>query len=328
MKYREVKAVNKSLMDVYEDDYTAFVAYWVNNIALPEKDRDYLTLGSIVDTLLTKAEDYHDLFATFKGKAPTAPLMLKFCKELDRLYTMGLPLESYYSLAYEAAGISTPKLEGFVARFEEFKPYFGFLQSSKGKTVISKEQGKQAGTIVEQLRNNRYTRDIVNATNTETGEVHNQLELYHTYRGIPLKGALDRVLVSHKHKQVHPIDFKSSYNVLDFRNSYYKYRYYRQGSYYTYLLQQWMNERGIGDYNITPFQFVVCSTSGGQHWRYVMDPVDIEKARVGGETMWGQPIKGWGQILDEIGEMTKLGEWAFPFECLRSDGVMDLNIFK
>lgn len=327
--YRSVRAVNNSLMGVYEDDYSAFVAHWVGKQPLPRKDEEYLTLGTMVDTLLTKPDDYDELFTTFEGKTPTAPLMLKFCNELKKLYSIGMPLDGYYPLAYRAAGINTPKLEGFVERFGEYRPYFDFLVSSERKTVISKEQDGQARLIVEQLKTNPYTRDIVNAQNTETGVVFNQMELYGDYRGIRTKGALDRVLISHRSETVQPIDFKTSYNVLDFKNSYYKYRYYRQGSYYTFLLREWLDANGFEDYRILPFMFVVCSTSGGQHWRYRMTERDLEMAECGGETTWGYPIKGWRTILDEMWHMTNVSkEWAFPYECQVNDGVMQLNIFK
>lgn len=328
MNYRQVKAINNSLMGVYEDDYAAFVAYWVNDQALPRKDEEYLTLGSVVDTLLTKPDDYDELFAIFKGKAPTAPQMVKFCSELSKLYSTGMPVEGYYSLAYEAAGISTPKLEGFVARFLEYKPYFEFLVSSTGKSVITKEQASKAGVIVEQLRNNPYTKAIVNAEDTPNGQVFNQLEIYGQYEGIPTKGAIDRLLVSHTKRTVQPVDFKSSYNVLDFRTSYFKYRYYRQGSYYSHLLENWLKEKGWGDYKILPFTFVVCSTSGGQHWLYRMSKEDLFAAQLGGETKFGYKIKGWQTILDEIVYLQDKREWAFPYECLAHNGIMELNIFK
>lgn len=329
MTYREVKAFNNSLMGIYEEDYSAFVAYWVGNQPLPKKEEEYLTMGSIIDVLLTKPESYEENFIIFRGKAPSAPQMVAFCSKLAALYTPGMPMSGYYPLAYEAVGIKTPKLETFVERFEEFKPYFEFLLERDKKIVITQEQANKAANIVDQLRNNPYTKDIVNAQNTSTGEVHNQLELYGSYRGIPTKGALDRVLISHRNKTVQPIDFKTSYNVLDFRNSYYKYRYYRQGSYYTYLLRQWLDSNNYADYTILPFTFVVCSTSGGQHWLYRMTENDITSAEVGGETTWGYPIKGWRTILDEVWYMTNSSkEFAFPYECQVNNGVMNLNIFK
>ena len=152
--------------------------------------------------------------------------------------------------------------------------------------------------------------------------------MYGRYKGLPLKGAVDKVLVSHKNKTIQPLDLKTSYNVLGFRDSYYKYRYYRQGSYYTFLIEQWAKEQGWADYTILPFIFIVCSTSGGQHWLYKMSEFDIVRARTGGDTKWNYPIKGWEQILGEIKQLSEWNEWAYPYECQVNDGVMELNIFK
>lgn len=331
MNYREIKAINNSLLSVYEDDYSAFVAHWVGNQPLPGKSDESLTMGSIVDTLLTKPEEYDSKYITFSGDTPSSTTqMFTFCVKLADCYDPILGLEACYQVAYDAAGIKSPKLEGHIAKFEPYKPFVDFLIQSKDKTPITKDQALKASRIVEQLKSNPYTKDFANASGDG---VYNQLELYRTWgtsRGtrLRLKGAIDRVLISHKKKTVQPIDFKTSYNVNDFKSSYYKYRYYRQGSYYTMLLKGWLNEQGFGDYEVLPFIFVVCSTSGGQHWLYRMTQGDIVSAQTGGETTWGYKVKGWQEILEEIVYCTENKEWVYPYECQINNGVMDLNIFK
>lgn len=312
-------------MSVYEDDYPAFLAYWLGNQPLPKKSDEFLTMGSIIDTLITRPQDYDNDFIIFTGEAPTAPQMVQFCSKLAGLYTPGLPLDSYYQLAYDAVGIKTPKLEGFITKFELYKDYFNFLVNRGNKIVLTTEQASKAGRIVEQLKTNPYTKDLVNAQ----GEgVYNQLEVYSERNGLRLKGAIDRVLISHKKKTILPIDFKSSYDVRHFSQSYYKYRYYRQGSYYRYLLSMWARDQGYKDYIILPFRFVVCSTSGGTHWQYVMGDMDIAAAQEGGITSWGYLVKGWREILTEIEYMRDNKEWNYPYECQVNNGIIELNIFK
>lgn len=319
-------------MGVYEDDYQSFVNYWVSNIALPRKSDESLTMGSAVDVLLTKPEEFDSQFIIYTGQTPTGQ-MLSFCQEMAKLSEQpDVCFSINEQTAYDKVGIKGSKLETVIAKYEPFKPYTEFLINRENKHVLSIEQSSKAHKIVEELKMNKYTAPFVNAKADETHEVHNQLELYNNWEQdgvvLSLKGALDRVLVSHEKKIIQPIDFKTSFNVLQFDHSYFKYRYYRQASYYTYLLARWAEERGLGDYKIPNFMFVVCSTSGGQHWLYRQASNDLVEARLGGETYGGYKIKGWEQILNEIVFLTKSREWAFPYEAQTNNGIIELNIFK
>lgn len=328
--YREVKAINKSSMDIYEDDYQTFVNWWVNNQPIPSRGEEFFSLGSAIDVLITRPQDYENEFAIFRGVAPTAQMMA-FCNALADFSASSdapLPVGTFYQQAYDKVGIKASKLETIVSKFEgQFLPYYTFLTTSGDKTVLSIEQASKAGRIVQELRENRFTAPIVNAENTDNYEVHNQVEIYSSYKGIPIKGALDRVLISHKKKIIQPIDFKSSSDIFNFERSYSKYRYFRQGSFYSHLLKSWVEGSNYADYTILPFMFVVCSTTGGQHWMYRMHEDDVAGARFGGDTQ-GYKIKGWQEILDEIVYMTEKGEWAFPYEAQINNGIIELNIFK
>lgn len=329
--YREVKAINKSSMDTYEDAYQDFVNWWVNNVPIPSRSEDFFNLGSAIDVLITRPKDYENEFTVFRGTAPTGQMM-SFCNalaELSKATDAPLPVSTFYQSAYDKVGIKGSKLETVAGKFEgSFIPYYEFLTNTGGKTALSLEQAAKAAKIVEEVKENRFTSPFVNVQNDDDNEVWNQLEIYTSYRDIPLKGALDRVLINHKKQIVQPIDFKSSSNIIDFQGSYYKYRYYRQGSYYTYLLERWLQEKGYKGYKILPFLFVVYSTTGGQHWCYRMTEKDLADARFGGETPAGRQIKGWEDILKEIDVMGKWNEWAFPYEVHVNHGIIPLNIFK
>lgn len=332
INYRAVKAINNSLMSVYEDEYGTFVSHWVYGQKIPNKSDESLTMGSLVDVLLTRPEAFKEEFIIFKGEVPTAQ-MLKFCDKMAELYkTSEAPDEVLGRQAFDAVGVKGFKFETVMTKYDAFKPYVNFLLKSEGKDVISSEQEEKAKRIVRELKVNQYTAPYVNAVEDKTHEVHNQLEIYVDYKKdgitLPLKGALDRVLVSHEKRVIQPIDFKTSFNVLQFDKSYYKYRYYRQASYYRYLVSRWAEERGIGDYEILPFIFVVCSTSGGQHWLFRQSTKDTADAQSGGENKYGEWIKGWEEILTEIVYLTKSGEWAFPYEAQINNGIIELNIFK
>lgn len=331
--YRSIKAISNSLMGVYEDEYGTFLSYWVYNKPLPGKSTSSLTIGSLIDTLLTRPEDYEKMFCSFDGLVPTGQMDL-FCRELAKH-----PDYSYED-AYKAVGFKRDKLENIVEKFQLYKDYLGFLVASNllGLNVVDKEDDAKAKRIVAELKLGKYTSDVVNMDNSVPGiDVYYQLELFNRINpfelqypdiGIDVKGALDKVIVDHNREIIYPIDYKSSFNTDQFDESYVKYRYYRQGSFYTHLLKLWAVEQGFANYRIAAFAFVVCSTGGGKHYIYKMDSNDLIKAEWGGELLDGTQIKGWRNILFEIAYLDKLGSWEYPYKAVHNNGVVPLQIFK
>lgn len=327
MDYRQVKAINNSLMSVYEDNYLQFIANWVNNVPIPDKSDNSLTLGTLIDVLITANETYNDKFIIYDGDVPTGQV-LKFCELLAKKCKDPDLAHLYYDQIYDEIEIKSPVLAKFIStKFEPAEEYYKFLLRNNDKKTISNKQDSIAKQKYDELQQNPYTARFINVKNSDTVEVHNQLELYYKYKSLPIKGALDRVLISHEKKIVQPIDFKTSHNIGDFKHSYYEYKYYRQASFYNYLLKQWMIEKGISDYEIKPFIFVVCSTTSTSHWCYKVSQNDLEMAENGGYTYFGKYIKGWKQILDEI-DYNSAVSWQFPYECLINNGIVELNLFS
>lgn len=315
-------------MGIYEDDFKSFSRYWAYGTPLPEKRDDALTMGSIIDTLLTTPEEFNDRFIIYQGNAPKGQ-MLSFC--LNLASSIGKP-EDNFQTAYNAVGFKRDDITKVIERFEPYRAYYDYLLKIQGKQVLTIEQHAKAHIIVDELTHGKYTRPYVIARtrNDEKAhlEVFHQLELYESFQGLDIKGALDKVILNHKTKTITPIDFKSSYSVEGFRDSYIKWRYYRQGSFYTYLVTEWALKKGLGDYRMIPFRFIVCSTSGGKHYIYQMDSCDLDKARSGGYIKTGTYIKGWEPILNEILYLQNLGDWEYPYEAVINNGVIPLNIFK
>jgi hypothetical protein len=319
--YSSIRAVSNSLMGVYEDDYSSFVSYWVYKQPLPNKSTGSLTLGSLVDTLLTRPQDYDDKFSVFKGKAPTGQMNI-FCREYAKTGDK--------QAAYEYVNFKLKRdtVEHVMTRFEEFKDFYDALISCKTCVVISKEDNDKAQSKFKEMKSNKYVSHVVNEMGNEFKEVFHQLELTQKYKSITIKGALDKVVVDHLEKIIYPFDYKTSFDALQFEESYRKYRYYRQGSFYMYLLEKWRDDNGWKDYKIANFAFVVCSTTSSKHFIYQMDVHDIELAETGGYLMDGTYVKGWREILNEIDYMTLQGDWTYPYKVVHNKGIVPLRIFK
>lgn len=326
--YRSVKAISNSLMGVYEDDFDGFADYWVRNIPLKQKSDEALSMGSAIDTLLTRPDEFGSIFAVYKGAVPSGQ-MLSFCQILASKYKSDIDIATFYQAAYDEVGFKRDSLKKVEEKFDECKTFFNYLINSRDKCVLTSEQVKRANEIVDELKGGKYTSGPVNIQPIPGFvDVYNQLELYYKYDEIPIKGALDRVIVNHMSKKVIPIDFKSSYNSDDFENSYIKWKYYRQASFYKFLLQKWMEENNLTDYELTNFMFIVCSKNGGRHFSYIASETDIHAARVGGSFRNGRIVKGWEELLMEIGYLTELADWSYPYEVIRNNGIVPLNVFN
>lgn len=326
--YQAIKAISNSLLGLYEENFKAFVNYWVNDYPIPQKKEGALTLGSAIDTLLTRPNEFNDKFIVYNALAPTG-LMLNFCNALAEID--GPP---DFKKAYEAVGFKRDPYEKVVENFSKYRDYYDFLTKSKSRVVLTAEQASIAQTVVSELRTSKYTKGPVNQETDKEGlvDVFHQLEIVSTYVKddicLPVKGALDKVTVDHLRKTIYPFDYKSSFNSENFEESYYKWKYFRQGSFYRFLLENWKKEKGWEDYKIAPFVFIVCSTNGGAHSLWQMSSVDTEKAEYGGTLKNDISVKGWRTLLDEIAWLTKNNNWSYSYIVQKNKGIVPLNIFK
>lgn len=331
--YRIVKAVSNSTLTEFESDIRTFRDWWLFDTPFKEQDDEYLTLGSIVDTKLTNKEEFNNKYYVFK-EVPPKPQMVTFCRNLLPIYNPKENIEEQLQIAYNLSNIKSPGFENTKEKFNtECEKYFSALLDSIGKTVITAQQYKEANKIAEELKSNEFTSEIINAISTNDLHVFNQLEIYTYYKAhngvkIPVKGALDKVIIDHSNRTVYPYDLKTSSSLNEFIGSYIKYRYYRQASYYSNLLRSWMVEQGIGNYRLADFKFIVASTNGGGAYLYKVSRSDIMRSMTGGITALGLKYKGWKQLLDEIGWHIETGKWDYPYEVYRNNGILTLSAFK
>ncbi len=334
--YRKIKAVNNSLMTMYEKDFRSFKNYWLYDQERESEVDESLMLGSIIDALLTKPNDFASLYYIFIAESPTGQ-MLTYCQELFKLRQKDLitSQEELELKAYEIAGFKRDTVEKVRERFKiEGLAYYTACVSAIGKTVITQEQYNKAAEIVRSLQISDFTKSVINQktikNDTHNIEVINQLEIILNIQNpneLSLKGALDKVIIDHNKKIIIPFDIKSSASLNTFEISYYKYNYFRQGSYYTYLLKQWAVDKGYENYKIINFMFIVCSTTGQGNYIYKMSDRDLQLAELGGVTKHNQEIKGWRDLLEDIKWHIKEKKWDYPKKVYENNGIITLNMF-
>lgn len=339
--YRDVRAFSQSslkLLDFspqkfYWDEYR-----WVMGLTDDRpiiEPSDAMNLGSIVDILLTRPNDLDTEFAVVKG-APIGQLKA-FIDEFWRLEQSGVTDTGQASMeAYLAVGIKQSKLETMVARFQaEGLVYYNSLRQAVGKTVVPEEMMDKAKALVKGMEEDEFMGPIVLQESSmevlnEWIEVHDQLAIYwETEDGIKLKALLDKVIVDHLKKEVHPYDIKTCGDSY-FPDSFAKWRYDLQGAFYTDALRVWMKKQGIEEYELKPFKFLVCFTNDKgippQIWE--MTDSDYIAGRLG-VVHPRRPIriKGYVMMLDNLRWHMKEDKWKYPREVYGRNGVRELNYY-
>lgn len=324
--YRNKKAISNSLMNTYLTDFKDFVSYWKYGDPIERKIDDSLSLGIMIDTLLNEGrEGLDEKVMIFDGKAPTGQ-MLKFVEYLSG--TVDQNFEVAYEMTKEwNGGKLRDSLDTFKDKFKPHEDYYKTLIEAN-KIVVATDFINLAEQRVLELKTNDYTKLLINLESSKNIDVYKSLEIFSQYENLPIKGALDKVIVDHKKKRIIPLDYKTSAFALGFRSTALKYSYYRQGSFYTYLLEKWKIDNNLENYEITPFMFIVISTTQPNiHFLSRMNSNDINVGRYGGFTKLDREIKGWQEVLNEISYLTKKDQWTYPYEIVINNGIMDLDLF-
>jgi len=123
--------------------------------------------------------------------------------------------------------------------------YFKLLVESKNRKIISRNLLDQANELILILKNHDRTKNYF--TPSEGIELLFQLELFtsiflvledNTEFNLPLKGALDILVINHNEKSIQIVDFKKAGNAHQFLENVRKYGYCDQLSFYYFLLKE------------------------------------------------------------------------------------------
>jgi hypothetical protein len=145
-------------------------------------------------------------------------------------------------------------------------------------------------------------------------DVHDQMEIFFSYRDVECKAYLDRLIIDHSTKTLIPIDLKTTgKSVFDFPKSYINFEYFRQGAFYTKAVHEYRAAHPeLKGYNIEPFLFIVaemaCSNSP---MIYKMSTEDLAVALyAGGELKYSRyPVRSIADLLDDVKWHRDAGSW-------------------
>ena len=267
-----------------------------------KKESPSLTLGSVVDAMLTGGEDeFNSLFSVLDVNVTDSGIDI--CKQL---INMCLPFDTFEEIP-ETIVSDAAKAVGFwqndkydntrykqVLKTGNIGEYYNALRCSD-KTIISLETYQTALSMVRALRESPATSGYF-ADNDELSPIRRyyQLKFKATIEGVGYRNMADLICVDYENKIVYPIDLKtSSTPEWEFEKSFIKWHYLIQAVMYWNIIRINMDKDPyFKNFKLDDYRFIVVNgkTLTPLVWKF---PLTQER----------------GPFIDTDGN-----EWPDPFE--------------
>jgi hypothetical protein len=310
-----------------------------------------LSFGSMVDTKLTQGDaEFNKKFYVMTARKPDSEMMQKFIDVL---------LKTHDSVQAHAQSGYKITLEALNKKFEtEGKPYYDAIIAAKDREVIDFETLTKVNKTVMDLQNNPYTKKYF-STSEQGIEILYQVPLTWIFKGsnlpsefapleIAAKTLIDIVRIDHNNKTIKPLDLKTGAD--GFMKSYWKYKYYLQGSIiYDALVHTVTPESG---YRVLRPSFIYADSNGFYSPTiYNMTEDDLFVGRNGYIPTVYNPsadeyqgcscgnhrkenkvserykYKGYRRLASELMWHQKNDKWDYPYEIYQSDGEVEIDSF-
>jgi len=336
--YRALNIDSSSSLKDFSVDRKKYYRKYISGEYVEEQDNKAATVGRIVETLLLEPDQFDKRF--FMSSCASAPtgLMLAFVEGLykftaeatDDNGNITREFEDIAKDAYAESGFKI-KFDAVLSKFvgSDAEIYYKEIREVRSKhlTVITTEDVSNAEKIVEELKTNSITANIVNLVNSARYSVENQLQVEgfnvddHLF-----KSMMDKVIVDHEQRTIQVYDLKCTWSVENFYEEYYLYRRaYIQAYLYWKAAVAFKNENDIGDYEISPIKFIVCdSTNYMSPLIYELSMENLLEAYNGFEHK-GRTYPGVKQLIKELNWAIENNIWNISMNNYLNNGVVNIK---
>ncbi len=273
--YRAIDVDSSSSLKEFSMDRRKYYKKYYLREKVEEKENLAISMGKLVETLLLEPEEFDNRFYMSSTVSAPTGLMLEFVEALYKITdeaakdgVVARPMNEMVDEAYKASGFKISK-EQVVNKFlgSAAEIYYKEIREvrSKGLTIVTSQDITNAERIVEELRNNEFTREIINCESDDRFTVIDQLKIHGYFiDNHKFKSMIDKVIVDHEHKKIYIYDLKCVWSVENFYNDYYLYRraYIQAYLYWRAMLWLIMNDENYpwSDYVIQFPRFIVCDS--------------------------------------------------------------------
>ena len=327
---------SSSLKDFSMDRKKYFRKYILGE-DVEDKDTQAATMGRIVETLLMEPEEFDSRFYMSSCVEAPSALMLAFVNALfkftkdatDDYGNINRTFEEISRDAYAESGFKI-KYEAVISKFQgsDAEIYYNEMRTVKAKnlTVVTTQDVTNAEKIVEELRNNPVTKDVVNLIPSVRYGVFNQLQIEgYEVDGHKFKSMMDKVVVDHEEKTVQVYDLKCTWSVENFLEEYYLYRRAYIQAYLYYNAAKAFAEQNEWAYQVLPPRFIVCdSTNYFNPLIYKLEYADLQDAYKG-FTHKNREYAGVKSLIEDLTWALENNVWNISRENYINNGLVNIR---
>jgi len=338
--YRAKAIDSSSSLKEFSMDRKKYYRKYILGEDIEDKDTQAATTGRIVETLLLEPELFDERFyMSACASAPTGLMLAfvealyKFTKEAtDDNGNVTRSFEEISKDAYVESGFKI-KHDAVISKFvgSDAEIFYNEIRKvrSQNLTVVTAEDVTNAEKIVEELRTNPVTKDIVNMVSSVRYTVHNQLQVEgYVLDDLEFKSMIDKVVVDHKEKTIQAYDLKCTWSVENFLEEYYLYRraYIQAYLYYWAAIKFRDDNEELNGYQVLPLKFIVCdSTNYYNPLIYALSWDDLEDADEG-FTHKNREYTGVKHLIKDLKWALENNVWNISRENHENNGVVKLKI--
>lgn len=303
---------NKTLKDiswlVSEDEYRRDPALSYSTLARYEREgfnnlgnlfakveSPSLTLGSIVDTLITGTdEEFNERFMVAELYSDISDALVTITKKIFSLYSdkyrdlRDIPeddiINAIENISWNNHWLPKTRVKKIK---EDCAGYYSLLYIAKGRTIVDMKVYQDAWKMVEVLKSSPATRFYFEPDNIFDDNIQRfyQLKFKATFGNVDYRCMADLIIVVKDQKLIVPVDLKtSSHKEWDFAESFNTWKYMIQGRLYANILKaNILKDDYFKDYTIAPYKFIVVN-------RYTLTPLvwEFEDTFTEGDLVYGK----------------------------------------
>ena len=340
--YREILRDSSSSLKMFAENKRKYYKQYIEGISQFDDgdDNKAIIIGKITETLLLEEEKFDNKFYLSVCLNSPTGLMAEFVNALykhtleatDDKGNVNREFEEICKDAHADSGFKIgieAVLKKFIGTDNEI--FYKELREikSRGLIVVTTQDVENAERIVEELKTNFVTADIINLVNSKRWEVINQFQVEnYEIDGHFFKSMLDKVIADNVEKILQPIDLKISWNVERFYEEYYLKRlsYIQAYLYYKALesLTRDVNHKWY-NYKVLPIKFIVADSINYYNpLIYTLNDNDMRDAYMGFEHK-GRKYKGVKTLIDELKFAQENDLWNISKENYLNNGIVNIR---
>ena len=338
--YRAVVMDSSSSLKDFSMDRKKYFRRYLMGEKIEEKDNPAANMGRIVETLLMEPELFDEKFYMSACASSPTGLMLEFVEALYQCTKAATNEYGEVTKSFEDISRDAYTLSGFKIKYEavigkfvgsDAEIFYNEIRQVRANnlTVVTTQDIANAEKIVNELKTNFATKDIVNLVKSARYGVFNQLQVEgYTVDDHLFKSMMDKVVVDHNARTIQVYDLKCTWSVENFYEEYYLYRRaYIQAYLYNEAAKSLTldAESELYGYTVIPPKFIVCdSTNYYNPLIYTLDDKDLEDSYKGFEHK-GKKYVGVKALIQDLKWAVENDVWNISRQNYTRNGIVNIK---